>query len=655
MCTEPSSGRLSDRPVAPLAARPVSGSRRALVGTLLSLSLLAFGPVSGGGIAPAAAQQSTFSVQPLAQPAAAPPAPAPAAKPAATPAAATPAAAKPAAGQAAQAGAEQAGAAATKQKAQTAPARPAVKAPPKVATPKPLPAVKLGAPLSKAEVFSRAAPTTMILIASHENRWGTALGVIVSPQGVVISDSRLLSGVEKGQIHGFMFDPSLSSDEDPLLYLRAHKDQAVPLTVVRLDPGSHLLMLQLPAPAPKKPYPYLDLQDTQGVNVGLDVVVLRTRGRQTLAMMTGTIAARRPDMLEVEPELSIESAGGPVLSQSGRLLGVATFSDKTVNSSGQARPVEMIRDMLAGKLGGAPAPSSVPAVMEAPAESHNAVEAVRIGLGSALGMKLEKKAALQLHSEFISAMSVRGRMVITDIESVETLNGMIRGLVKGSDPKGKVVAELFPMLLVDRKGVTWVKLGVVYRPVPGSGGGQAAIDDVTGGLYSTDSHHQLLYFDEVGTSWRISPLGGVAQIRASGGTLFVALQDGRIMAADRDGKNSRQLFPRSLKNSKLEASQGVLYVISDDGSVFRYRNKKWDQKAQPIAFAMQKLIVRGENWFGMDGAGRIFCSVVQRYIDRDGNSAGLWGVGKNLLVLTRDNNRFYYNLDSDSWGPWAHW
>lgn len=632
-------------------ARPVArpASRRTLAFTLMSL--FALGTL--GGVTPAAAQQSSFGLQPLAQQA--PPAPKPAAPaPAAAPAAAPASPAKQgAATTQAPASPDQA-----KQRTQTAPKAPA-KTPaqslPRVATPKPMPAVKLGAPLSKAEVFARSAPMTMILIASQENRWSTTLGVIVSPQGAVITDSRLLSGVEKGQIHGFMFDPSLSSDEDPLLYLRAHKDQALPLTVVRLDPTSHLLMLQLPVPAVKKTYPYLDLQDTQGVNVGLDVVVLRTRGRQTLAMMTGSIAARRPDMIEVEPALTVESAGGPVLTQSGRLLGIATFSDKTVNSAGQARPVEMIRDVLAGKLGGAPTPSSVPAVMEAPAESHNAVEAVRISFGAALGMKLDKKAALQLHSEFISAMAVRGRMVIPDIESVEALNGMLRGIVKGSDPKGKVVTELFPQLLVDRKGVAWVKLGVVYRPVPGSGGGLAAIDDVTGAMYATDAHHTLLYYDDVGTSWRISPLGQVAQMRATGGTLFVVLQDGRIMAADRDGKNSRQLFPRSLKGCRMEASQGVLYLISDDGSVFRYRNKKWDQKTQPIAFAMQKLIVRGETWYGMDGAGRIFCSQVQRYIDRDGNTAGLWGVGKNLLVLTRDNSRFYYTLDSDSWGPWPHW
>lgn len=509
--------------------------------------------------------------------------------------------------------------------------------------------------MSKAEVFARSAPATVILIAAQENRWTTALGVVVSPTGVVVSDSRLLSGVEKGKVYAFLYDPSLSGDEDPLLYLRAHMPQSVELAVVRIDYENHLLMMQLPTLPPKKTYRFFDLNDTQGVNVGLDVVVLRTRGRQTLAMMTGTIAAMRPDMLEVDPPLTIEMAGGPVLTQSGRLLGVATFSDKAMHASGQARSVERIRELLAGRIGTTPEPSSVPSVMEAPAESRNAVEAVRIGLGTAFGLKMDKKYALRLHSEFVSAMASRGRAVLRDIESINDLNNLIKNLIKGSDPKGKVVAELFPQLVIDRKDVIHTKIGTTYRPVPGGMGGRAAIDDVTGALYATDSKRQLIYYDEVGKSWRISPLSSISEIRASGGSLYALLNDGHLIVADAQGKNTMQLFPKAVKNGRLEVSQGVVYLISDDDSVYRYRNKKWDQKGQPIAFAMKRIIARGENWYGMDGAGRLFCSVVQRYIDRDGNTDSLWGVGRDLLVLTRDLNRFYYNQETDGWGPWQHW
>jgi hypothetical protein len=543
-----------------------------------------------------------------------------------------------------------------------------------VITPRAQPAGKLGAPLSKAEVFSRAAPATLILIAEQDNRWNSALGVVVSPQGAVVSDTRLLNGIDmtaekvKGKIHGFLYDPSLSSDDDPLLFLRAHPKEALPLLVVRSEPTTHLLMLQLPPPAPKKPYYFLDTQDTQGVTVGLDVVTLRTRGRQTLALGVGSIAAMRPGsasssppipaMLELEPALVQDNAGGPVLSQSGRLLAISTYSDKALNASGQGRPVELIRELLAGKLGAAPVEPSKddkPPPVEAPAESRNAVEAVRIGLGTALGLKLDKQQALLLQSEFISAMGQRGRLVLRDIDSVELLNGIIKALVKGSDPKGRVVSELFPQLMTDKKGIVWVKAGTTYRPVPGANGGLAAVDDLTGALYAVDAKRQVLLLDEVSSTWRVSPLAAVADLRASGGTLFALLQDGRIIAADRDAKNSRQLFPRSLKDASLDASQGVLYVITADGEVYRYRNKKWDQKTQPIAYSMKRMIVRGENWFGMDKGGRIFSSGVQRYIDRDGNIDRLWGVGRDLLVLSREGNRFYYNAGSDTWGPWPHW
>ncbi len=527
----------------------------------------------------------------------------------------------------------------------------------KVAAPKPVPAVKMGPPLTKAEVFGRAAPATLILIAAHENRWRSTLGVVVSPQGVVVTDSRLLSGVEKGTITGFLYDPSRASDEDPLMFLRAHKEQAIKLNVVRVDSEHHLLMLQLPILPPKKSYAFLDLNDTQGVNPGLDVVALRTRGAQTLAMATGSIAIKRPDLIEVEPGLTVESAGAPLLSLSGRLLAICIYADKALHASGAARPVEVIRDLLAGKIGGEPVAQTLASAPESPADARNAVEAVRIALGTAFSQRYDKQPALRLHSDFVAAMAMRGRAVVHGLDSAEALNGIIKALSKGSEAKSRAVAELFPMLVTEKGGAVWMKNGSSYRMVPASGSGVAAIDDQTGTLYATDTRREVMLYDEssAGKSWRMTGLNQVSQLKAGGGQLYVILLDGRVLVAERDGKNSRQLFPRTVKApATLELSQGVLYVISE-GSVYRYRNKKWDAKLQPIAFSIAKLIVRGENWYGLDTAGRVFSSTSQHYIDRDGNIVDLWGLGPNLLVLTRDNNRFFYSAVDDSWGAWTRW
>ncbi|MBL9002658.1 MAG: trypsin-like peptidase domain-containing protein [Myxococcales bacterium] len=523
---------------------------------------------------------------------------------------------------------------------------------------KPAPMVKMGPPLSKAEVFGRSAPATVLLIAVQDNRWRTTLGVIVKPQGVVVTDSRLLSGVEKGNISGFLYDPSLASDEDPLMFLRAHKEQELKLTIVRVDPERHLLMLQLPELPPKKAYPYLDLNDTQGVNPGLDVVALRTRGAQTLAMTSGSIDIKRPDLIEIDPGLTVESAGAPLLSQSGRLLGICIYADKALHASGAVRPVEVVRDLIEGRIGGKPVAQTTATVPENPSDARNAVEAVRIGLGAALAQNFDKPIALRLHSEFVAAMALRGRAVVNGFDSVEKLNAILKGLSKGSEGKAKVISEYFPLLVTERSGSIWMKAGSSYRMVPASGHGVAAIDDQTGALYATDARREVMLFDEssVGKSWRMTGLSPAIHLKAGGGQLYAILQDGRVLVADRDGRNSRQLFPRSVKQDKsgLELSQGVLYVLSE-GAVYRYRNKKWDAKLQPIASAMKKLIVRGDNWYGLDEAGRVFSSATQHYIDRDGNIVDLWGLGPNLLVLTRDNNRFFYNAVDDNWGPWTRW
>ena len=528
--------------------------------------------------------------------------------------------------------------------------------------------------LSRAEQFQRAAPATVMLIAQNGNRFNTALGVIVKSHGVVVSDSRLLSGVEGGEVFAFLYDPSLAGDEDPLVFLRAHKAAALPTQVVRIDPVSHLVMLQLPATDPKKPYKSLDLFDVRDITaVGLDVAAIRTRGRQTLALYGGSIASLRPDQIELEPDIGTESAGAPVLSPTGRLIGIATFADKSVSSSGVVRTIDQLHSLLTGKLGSAPAQPSQAIANEVGVDSRNGVESLRISLGVALSQKLDKKPALQLQSDFIASMALHGRIPVA-VESGEQLNALLGGLIKDNPPKFRAASELFPLLATDKTGKSWKRVlakvndkpQLKYEVLRPSGHGVVAIDDVTEALYATDTHQQLMWFDQESKTWRNTGLSPVVHAKATAGVLYVILSDGRLMVSKPDGKEAVQLYPRGLmKTATLEASKDVMYLI-ENNSVYRYRNqpppagqttpvKGWDQKLKPIAFAMQQLVVNGEDWYGLDLSGRVFSSIAQRYIDRDGNIARLWPLGKDLLVLTRDGQRFFYNVGEDSWTAWSQW
>lgn len=624
------------------------GQRGPRLGALIAAGLFGLAP-TGVWAQPAATSAPVVPIAPAAAATAAAPAPAPAAKPAA----AKPVPAKPAT-------------ATAPRPAGGAAAKPAVAAAAKpVPVPKLTPAPK-SPPLSKAELFQRAAPATVFLIAQEGNRFQTALGTIVKPQGVVVSDSRLISGVEKGSISAFLTESITPGDEDPVLFMRANQDKALPVQLVRADPTSHLLLLQLPLPQPKKTYRSLDLFDVRSLStVGVDVLTLRTRGRQTLGFGAGTIAASRPDLIEVEPSLLMENAGGPVLSMTGRLLGVSIFLDKATSAPGVVRPVDAIFALLTAKPPEAPplkegeAPPSTPPEMNA-SESRNAVEAVRIAMGTTLAQRMDKRSALQLHSEFIGAMAMRGRTVVTGVDSGEVLNGLVGGLTKDSPFKAKVVDEIFPMLVVDKKGQIWVKKGTKYELQKQSGGGVAAIDDVTGGLYATDSKKQLMFFEAATKTWRNTGLSPVSQARATDGMLFVLLEDGRLLIAQPDGKDSMQIFPRSLApGSSIQSTAGNLYVIEKE-QVFRYRKNdkgklEWENKLKPIAFAMKRLVARGDQFYSMDSSGRVFSSAAQRYIDREGNIAEIWPIGKDLLALTKDNLRFFYSLAADKWSPWTQW
>ena len=508
--------------------------------------------------------------------------------------------------------------------------------------------------LSKAEAYQRAAPATVFLIAKDGNRFNTALGVVVKPNGVVVSDSRLVSGVEKGQVYAFLYDPSYAGDEDPLIFLRANQAKALPVQVVRMDAPNHLLMLQLPEPPPKQPYKSLDLFDMKSATtVGVDVIGLRTHGRQTLAMMTGTIMSVRPGAIETDPPLTLDHTGGPLLSANGRLLGIVTFADKSVDVAGVARPVELLHSLFTGMAGSAmAAPTNTSA--EPAAESRNSVEAVRIALGNALAQKMDKRPALILHSEFIHSMALRGRVPLRDFESAEFVNTLIASLIKDSPAKAKVVAELFPLLITDKKGRAFRRDGTKYVMVPTSDFGVVTIDDANGMLFATDNKRHLIYYDAEGKSWRPTHLSPVMQVAVTGGTAYTILEDGRLMTSSFDGKDSLQLWPRLLKGGNLAASQGVMYLFDND-KIYRYRKGTWDNKLKPIAFSMQQMVVRGEGYYGLDLNGRVFSSVAQRYIDRDANIFKLWPIGRDLMVITKDNLRFYYSVEEDQWRPWTQW
>ncbi len=514
--------------------------------------------------------------------------------------------------------------------------------------------------LSRAEQFQRAAPATVMLIAQHETRFNIALGVIIKPQGMVVTDSRLLSGVEGGTVSAFLYDPALAGDEDPLIFLRMHKNAALTTQVVRIDPVNHLALLQLPAPDPKKPYKALELYDVRDVvAVGLDIVAVRTRGRQTLALFTGSIAAVRPDQIELEPDLTAEASGGPVLSPTGRLLGIATFADKAASSSGVVRHVDVLHSLMHGKIGAAPSEPTETIANEVGVESRNGVEALRISLGVALSQKLDKQQALLVQSDFIASMALHGRIPLT-VETGEQLNGLLAGLIKSNPPKTRAADELFPLLATDKNGKTWRRISVKdtpkYEVLRPSGFGVAAIDDVTGTMYATDTRQQLMWFDGESKTWRNTGLSPVMLARATAGALYVILADGRLLSAKQDGKDAVQLYPRSLgmKTTMLEASKGYMYLV-ENGSVYRYHDQAWDKKLSPIAFAMKQLVTHGEDWYGLDLSGRAFSSIAKRYIDRDGNIQRLWPIGKDLLVLTKDGQRYLYNVDNDSWLSWSQW
>ena len=220
------------------------------------------------------------------------------------------------------------------------------------------------------EIFTRAAPATVVIVARGGGGVSIGSGVIIEGSGGVITNKHVIANaLAGGRIVGFLFDPTEKrSDEGFDEYLEHHADRALPMKVQRLSATSDLALLSLPALPAGRRYQSVEIGDTDKLHIGDDVFAIGAPQGLTWSLSPGIVSALRKSSIQTSAPINSGNSGGPLLDRSGRLVGINTYIRREGQGLSFALPVEMIAELTRGAPPSPPVASAprVPAAASKP-------------------------------------------------------------------------------------------------------------------------------------------------------------------------------------------------------------------------------------------------------------------------------------------------
>lgn len=509
--------------------------------------------------------------------------------------------------------------------------------------------------LTKAEVFDKCAPATalIVLVTSHGAEVGS--GVVIDAKGLLVTNYHVIA--EAGQARmfsAFLYDPNERIvEEDLATYLDTHKNRILVPKVVRIDPENDLALLQLPER--KNGYPTVAWGDSDAARIGQDVIAIGNPQGLAWTLTSGAISAIRKNALQTETAINPGNSGGPLLDMEGKLVGINTYIRRNAQSLGFARPANLVRNFVEqkGDLGHAIAGAragNAPQEATQPAPSGSQMSTLVKRLFADIEKRFPGEPGKRMLCALFSAMTDNGRTVVNGVGDVAWLNDAI-GSALESVPKSdrakaaQYIEQNLPLLAVSATGKLWLRSGIKYFDV-----GPAVamdVDDVTGQIYATDAEGNVVAYDRQTGNWKPTGIGQARDIEASDGVLYVLDKTGIVHAAV--GGKRTVLSNRAVRGS-LVATKGMLYVLDDrKGSLYRWRQGKWDLNGEAIAEGVREVRAHGATWYGLDQEGHVYSGALNNYIDREGDLIGIWLMGDDLIGLGRDKLLYHWASTARRW------
>lgn len=180
-------------------------------------------------------------------------------------------------------------------------------------------------PPSTVDVFAKAAPATVIIVAGTKKAFGLGAGTIIDRKGLVVTNLHVIEpGLEGGgELLAFLCDPARRRVEERFLdFLDRHRPEARPLVPRSVDPQSDLALLALPeGPA----YPTIEMGDVDALRVGDGVLAIGAPHGLAWTLSTGHISGLHAESIQTSAPLNPGNSGGPLLDLQGRLIGVNSY------------------------------------------------------------------------------------------------------------------------------------------------------------------------------------------------------------------------------------------------------------------------------------------------------------------------------------------
>ncbi|HEV7865251.1 MAG TPA: trypsin-like peptidase domain-containing protein [Acidimicrobiia bacterium] len=205
-----------------------------------------------------------------------------------------------------------------------------------------------GAALDVKGILAKVEPSVVDIVASSRRSTGEGTGIIISPDGYILTNAHVVSGASKVTV-----TTSTSSKALPATVIGA--DEAHDVALIKLDSGGGSL-------------PAADLGRSSDVKVGDDVVAignaLGLRGDPTvtrgIVSALGRTVENLTGMIQTDAAINPGNSGGPLVNSAGQVIGINTaVAADGAQNIGFAIPIDKAK-ALADRLktGQGPAPTA---------------------------------------------------------------------------------------------------------------------------------------------------------------------------------------------------------------------------------------------------------------------------------------------------------
>lgn len=175
---------------------------------------------------------------------------------------------------------------------------------------------------------------------------GTGSGFVINNEGRIITNAHVISPVVTGD--DGRSEVAVSREIRVIFHPGTDEERAYSAEVVREHPGIDLALLKIDAATPV----WLELGDSAAIPQTAKVIACgHPLGLREISLRTGTVTAHRTfegkQYLEHDAEADDGNSGGPVVDETGRVVGVHTATFMSENMSTKwAIPSNVLREWL---------------------------------------------------------------------------------------------------------------------------------------------------------------------------------------------------------------------------------------------------------------------------------------------------------------------